>query len=263
MKTVLHTTLILLTGCMVLHGNQEQIREYKTQWGATKKLGLDLYTSLSAKHKPFVHVEPLAMEAEFLPAMKLSTFDETPGGQGMVYISIGFMELMNNVAHAKAIDKIRKGYFQKYIISLALETGETSLKDLPDLDNPAFWSEEMMNEQLSNFNQMVGSLSAIKLSHFYLGHYKKYASQISGAGKKRVPINTLLTTKEWDESLKEGIMSGLNCGFGTDGILALFEAIEKMKVRPEWTEYFMPKYVKTAPLRKQFYNWEKDFFGGK
>lgn len=264
MKASLNLLLLIFGLSLVCSAdeNGDQIRSYKT-WSATRKLGLDLYNSLGAKQKPFIHVEPIALELDVMPAVKLSTFDDVPSGPGMLFITMGFFELMNNVAHAKAIDKVRKGYFEKYLLSLSQETGDKSLQELPDIDNPAFWTEDMMNEQLSNFNQMVGSLCAIKLTHYYLGHYKKYRTQILNNGGKRTPINSLLTTKEWDESLKDGIQSGLNCGFGIDGILALFEAIEKMKTRPEWTDYFMPRNVKVASMKKQFIKWEKDFFGGK
>jgi hypothetical protein len=66
----------------------------------------------------------------------------------------------------------------RYIVSLAQETGKKELKPLPNLSKPAYWTDAVLNEQASNFNQMVGAMIAIKLAHHYLGHYKKYAAKL-------------------------------------------------------------------------------------
>ena len=128
-----------------------------------------------------------------------------------VFVSAGFADLMNHVAHAKAIDNVEKGDFQKYVVSLAEETGEKEQHDLPNISDKKYWSEDVMNEQLGNFNQMVGTAVAIDLSHLYLGHYKKYADKLVDAqgnaivdaqGRPQVAINNLLTPSEWEDSLK-------------------------------------------------------------
>ena len=41
-----------------------------------------------------------------------------------VKISVGFIELMNHIAHAKAIDRIQPGYFQTYILNLSKRGGQ-------------------------------------------------------------------------------------------------------------------------------------------
>lgn len=179
-----------------------------------------------------------------------------------VFISAGFIDLMNLVSHAKAIDSIQKGYFENYILILSKETGAKELAPLPQSDDKKYNTEDIINAQRSYFNQMVGMVLGIELSHHYLGHFKKYADKLEDASGKPVPINDLLTPSEWDESLREGARVALNCGFGVDGIKALYDAIAKMKQRPNWTSYFLPKNVKVDKIKKDLEKLEKRFFAG-
>jgi hypothetical protein len=137
------------------------------------------------------------------------------------------------------------------------------LKPLPGLANPKYWSERVLNEQVSNFNQMAGAAVAIKLSHFYLGHFTKYGAKLEDAQGRRTPINNLLTLAEWNESVKAGIGNSVETGLGVEGVLALFEAIDKMPRRPEWTAYFMPPNANTRALKKDIMRLERKALAGE
>lgn len=170
------------------------------------------------------------------------------------------MDLVNHVAHARAIDRYERGYFQKYIARLARESGEMSLRDPPGLDNKQYWTERVMNEQLSNFNQIVGVVAGTQLANHYLGHYKKYAGRLTDAQGRPVLLNNLLTPFEFETAVKAGVQNALDCGFGVEGIKALFECIEKMPQRPAWTAYFLPEKMKITRLKKDIEKMEKAFF---
>jgi hypothetical protein len=240
---------------------------YKTGGASMVKLGIDLHKALDPKFQPMVHVKPINIETDVTPFVRLEelTSPDFPAPMATVFISAGFIDLVNNVAHAKAIDKVQKGYFEKYVLSLAQESGEKELKELPNLNDKRFWTFDMMNEQLSNFNQIVGEVVGIKLAHYYLGHYKKYASQLADPQGKVVPINTLLTPDEWDQALKYGVRNALVCGCTTDGIKALYDCIDKMPKRPAWTLYFLPapEKVKVSKIKKDLTRFENDFFANK
>jgi hypothetical protein len=137
------------------------------------------------------------------------------------------------------------------------------LKELPNLSNPKYWTEDVLNEQLSNFNQMVGAAVAIKLSHHYLGHYKKYASKLEDANGKNLPINSFLTPAEWDEAMRVGVRNALEAGMGIEGPKALFDCIDKMPKRPDWTLYFLPANAKVKVIKKEMEKIEKKFFAGE
>lgn len=236
---------------------------YKTGYSAMRNLGRDLYKTLKPKYRAFVHSEPISLETDVTPFVKLVEYPDETKPMRMVFVSAGFVDLVNNVAHAKAIDKISKGYFEKYILSLAQESGEKELHELPNLSDKRYWTEDMMNEQLSNFNQIVGTVVGIELSHHYLGHFKKYADKLTDAKGKPIPINTLLAPEEWEMSVRRGVRNALECGLASDGVKALYDAIDKMPKRPSWTIFFLPDNVKVPKLKKQMEKIDKDFFSGK
>jgi hypothetical protein len=236
---------------------------YKTSLKDTKRLGMDIQKALKPQYQDKVHNEPIFIEIEKMPFVKLEEFPDEPKPLPIIVMSEGFFDLINNVAHAKAIDKIQKGYFQKYILSLAQETGEKELKPLPNDTDKRFWTDDMINEQYSNFNSIVGVMVGIKLADHYLGHYKKYASQMNVDQTLQKPINNLLTPKEWEEALKLGVRNALDGGCTIEGVLPFFECFEKMPKRPAWTAFFVPDTAKYRDIRRTLEKIQKDFFAGK
>ena len=246
-------------------GEDSELEKYKTGFGANVKLGIDLYKALKPKYKDLVYVAPIGLEDTDMPYVRAveEPGDDPAQPERKVFISSGFVDLMNNVAHAKAIDKLEKGFFEKYLVTLSKEAGDKALSELPRLSDKRFWSEDMMNEQLSNFNQMVGMVVAVELSHHYLNHYQTYADRLKNSENKPVPINTLMLPAEWEESVKQGAINALNCGFGIEGVKALFDCIDKMPQRPPWTVYFLPPDVQVKKVKKTLEKIERDFFAGK
>ncbi|MBM3834668.1 MAG: hypothetical protein FJ403_15635 [Verrucomicrobia bacterium] len=248
---------------VVVQSQDSDRPHYKTGPFATKKLGFDIQRALKPQYQDKVHVEPILMELDDMPFVKLEELPEEPKPLPVIMISQGFVDLINNVAHAKAIDKIEKGYFQKYILSLAQETGEKELKPLPKDTNPAYWTEDMINEQYSNFNSIVGTMVGVKLANHYLGHYKKYATQMNAESGKQTPMNNLLTPKEWDEVLRLGVRNALDAGCTIEGVLPFFECFDKMPKRPAWTSFCVPDTAKYREMRRALEKIQKDFFAGK
>ncbi len=270
MKKLITWPAILLVAALLTTRGQAQPGSpdgltYRTGWSHMVKFGMDLYKALKPQFKPKVHVKPVNIETDVTPFVRLEELKspELPNPMASIFISVGFIDLVNNVAHAKAIDRIEKGYFQRYVLSLAQESGEKELHELPNLTNKRYWTEDIMNEQFSSFNQMVGVVVAMNLAHYYLGHYEKYAAKLTDAKGNPVPINTLLTDKEWDEAIKNGLVNSLNVGLATDGVKALFDCIDKMPKRPTWTLYFLPEKVKVPKLIKDMEKMEKRFFAGE
>lgn len=267
-KSILGTVAALFVATVV--GVQAQTPaadepSYRTGFNAAKQLGLDLYGALGNAQQQQIHVEPVALETDMTPSVKPVEYPNDPKPLRLIFISVGFVDLMNHVAHAKAIDKIiQKGYFDRYVASLAQETGEMSLKELPGVSNPKFWSDDVMNEQQSNFNQMVGNVMAIELSHHYLGHYKKYADKLAIVPKGRpTTINNLLTPAEWDDAVRAGARNALDSGCGVEGVEVLYDALDKMPKKPVWSGYFLPDSAKVAKMKKDLDKLSKDFFKGK
>jgi hypothetical protein len=252
--------LVLLNFTGLSQQESSEKPRYKTGYSAIMRLSRDIYNALPQKYKDMINPEPVFLETDVTPFVRLIEYPDEPKPMRAVFISVGFIDLVNNIAHAKAIDKIKKGYFEKYVLSLSQETGEKELKELPDLNNPKYWSEDILNSQLSYFNQMVGQVIAIKLAHHYLGQYKKYESKLKTPDGKYIPINNLLTESEWQAAVEHGSKNALDCGLGIDGIKALYDCFDKMPKRPEWAAYFIPDFVKVKNLKKDLERIEKRFF---
>jgi hypothetical protein len=267
MKNTLLRGALILALVFLIHGANAQPGDSdgfaydRTGYSATMRLGTDLYNTLDAKFRKLVHVQPIFLDTDVTPFARTAVYPEEPDPWNVVFVSAGFVDLMNNVAHARAIDTIEPGYFEKYVTSLAEESGEMSLRELPGLNNPKYWTDDMMDEQLSNFNQMVGTLVAIKMAHHYLGQFKQHKAKL-GDDDNPVPINNILTSKEWEAAAKEGVFNALDCGLAVDGIKALFEAIDKMPRRPAWTAYFLPDNTRVAKVKKDFDKFEALYFRG-
>ena len=239
---------------------------YKSSsYSANTMLGIELRAALKPSFQKSLSEAPVSLITEVKPYITPveETYEGVPEPVRMVFISVGFIELMNNVSHAKAIDLIEKGFFRKYLSTLATESGDTSLAYLEGVRSPRFWSDRILNEQLSNYFQMVGMVVAIDLAHLYLGHYRNHRDKLEEDKTLALPINRFLTKDEWERALAFGTWNSLECGFGTEGAKTLFDAIDKMPTRPEWTEYFLPKGLRVSRLKRSLARIERDFFSGK
>jgi hypothetical protein len=236
---------------------------YKTGYSSIMKLGKDVYNALKPEQRDSISPQPISIETDASPFVRLLFYDDEPKPVRGVWISAGFIDLVNNVAHARAIDTKEKNYFKRYIELLAQESGDKSLLPLPNDTNPRYWTDDMLNEQQSNFNSIVGMVVAIKLAHHYLGHYEKYKAKLTDNKGTQVPIANLVTEKEWNDAFQSGVRNALNAGCMIEGVIPFFEAFDKMKVRPAWTSYFLPDNLKFSKIRKEMEKIQKRFLDGE
>jgi hypothetical protein len=253
--------MALAFGVSALGDATPPAHSYTSGFSAAMKIGEGLYEALPEKFGNQIFAQPVALQPQDMPVISpVLTTDESKA-EREVSISAGFIDLMNHVAHAKAIDKIQPGFFDAYIRNLSRMTGEPYV--LPDMVDARYWTDDVMDEQISYFNQMMSMLVAINLSHHYLGHYSKYAAKLANVENQAAPINGLITPDEWMISVKAGVHNSLDCALATEGVRALFEAIDKMPERPAWTMYIVPKFADLKALNKELDHWEYDFFHGK
>jgi hypothetical protein len=233
---------------------------YTSTFSQASKLGGDLYETLDAKFQKSIYPEPIKLEQMEAPVIVPVEGGDESKSLREVKISVGFIDLMNHIAHAKAIDRIQPGYFQQYILNLSRVADSDAPPEPPNMVDNRYWTDAVMNEQAGIFNQILGMVMALNLSHHYLGHYTKFSGQMLAG--KLVPINTLLAPAEWEASVKAATLNALNCALGTDGPAALFEAIDKMPRRPAWTAFIVPPNTDLKKLSKQLKKYEDDYFHG-
>ncbi|HEY3854427.1 MAG TPA: hypothetical protein VGO67_08555 [Verrucomicrobiae bacterium] len=239
----------------------EQSRAYQSGFSIVLKLGGELSEALPDKFGKQIDAPAIALQPQDSPVVSPIATTETKLTRQVV-MSAGFIDLINHLCHAKAIDHIQPGYFDQYVKNLAAGTGG-GVTQAPNIVEARFWTDNVINDQMSYFNQMIGFMMALNFSHHYLGHYTKYSPRMIGAGNKIGAINELLTPAEWEVSVRAAAVNSLDCALATDGCRALFQAIDKMPTRPAWASYVIPAHVDIKKLDKQLAHYEELFFRGQ
>jgi hypothetical protein len=207
------------------------------------KLGRDLHGALERGNRARIAEQPISIETDHRPFLRLLQLKDGEKEVRGVWVSAGFIDLMNRVAHAQAIDRKAKGYFERYVEMLP----SGGVPPLPEGDNARYWSEEVMNEQQSNFNSIVGVVIGMKLAQHYLGYH---------GGEE-------ITEKEWREAFMHGVGNALRAGCMMEGAAPFFAAIERMKGKPEWVNELIHPKVKFARVRPAMEAAQREYLAGE
>jgi hypothetical protein len=236
---------------------------YPSGFSRAIKLGGELCEALPQKFADQLNPDVIALQPQDAPVATPIAMTGDNKVIRQVILSAGFIDMVNHICHAKAVDRIAPGFFDQYVKNFARLSSADVSAPPPPIIEPRFWTDNIINDQLSYFNQMIGLVTAINMTHHYLGHFTKYSTKMTAAAGKITPINNFLTSAEWDVSVKAGVLDALTCGLATEGPQALFDAISRMPVRPSWTAYIIPQQTDIAKLNKQLARYEDDFFHGK
>jgi hypothetical protein len=235
------------------------VRGYLSDAEMVVRIGHDLYATLDPDLKKTVSPKAVSLQVSSAPWIAPIPGTASDAG-GQVAISTGFIALLNRIAHAKAIDRIQPGYFNQYIADLAQANENDSPPSLRNLETPRYWNDDILVEQASLFNQMVGLTLALNLSHHYLDHCGKYAAQMSAGNA--APLNRFISESEWGASLQCAALNSLDCALATAGGKVLFDCIERMPHRPAWTFGVVPAHVNFKLMNQQLSQYERQYFHG-
>ena len=170
--------------------------EYPSCVVLVSNMGGDLYQTLEARFQKGLRPNPVEVDNMEAPVIMPITVNEDEQKRAGVSVSAGYINLINRLAHAKAIDEIFPGYFNKYVLSMTGEGGSGSGTEAPNMADSRYWTDAVMNRQASLFNGMIGMTVALNLSHHYLGRYTQYVGEMPA--DKPVPINNFLPESSWD-----------------------------------------------------------------
>jgi hypothetical protein len=239
--------------------------QYKTDYAVIKEVGDDLYNSLKPTFRAQLSQHPLWIKEDPRPYVRPFRFQNQNGPGRIVYVSDSFLRLANSIAHAKAIDRIEPGFFQKFTASLSREAAEQLVPDLPQFTEARYWTDDVMNEQMGYFNQIIGATTAIAMAHHYLGHFDKYESQLHDSAINPATMANTCTLGEWQRAMKLGAANALDCGMAFDGLKAVLDCIDQMEKRPGWSLYILPHTAKlnVAKIKEDLTGVENLFFGQK
>jgi hypothetical protein len=255
MKTTFCAAWLILTATLSAAASPEHV--YRGSIHTILVYGSELYEALNPQYQKQLYPRPVCMGPLDSPVINPVGSQTENVTLSQVFISVGFIDLLNHLAHAKAIDDVQPGFFRQYVLAM----GNAADSKPQEIEEPGFWTEDVVNAQMGYFNQMIGSITAINLAHGYLGHLNKYAGEMSAT--KLTPINDLLTPAEWDASLKAGMRNAFDLALGTKGIKALFEAIDTMPKRPAWTAYIAPSHADLKKTNEELTALEDDYFHGR
>ena len=248
-----------LTGVAGTEGSGlEAKRTYQTDRDEIARMAKDLSGLLAPNYRKKLSADPVIFSSDSMPFLDLGSRTNAEVNRRDIAISDGCVELVNSLSHAQAIDHVEKGYFLKYVAKLEAEAQE-KVTPLSNKESARYWTADVMNEQSSNCNSVMGILLAIKLAHSYLGHYNKYESRITGQ-KYPLAINHVLTPAEFNQAFTMGTQNALEAGYAVEGMVPFLQAFDKMKVRPAWTAYLIPPNAKIPSLVKNLQQMQKDFF---
>jgi hypothetical protein len=231
--------------------------DYRSGFTTIQTLGRDIYNSLEPQEKAMISEQPISLDTSRKPFVRLLYYKEGSEISRGVWVSQGFIDLVNQLAHAKAIDKKRRGYFTAYL--KLLENSGEKIPALPDRDNPNFWTEIMLNEQLSNFNSIMGIVVGISLAEHYYGMYEKYKDQIKEDESEIIPLNKFLSREDWERAYRRGLQNAMLASCMTEGYLPLCEALSNMTHRPSWSNFFFPEGIRFSAMRKDMVKLQRKF----
>src|SRR5688572_10579040 len=232
---------------------------YDTGFATLQCIAGDLHRALPVEKRAALLNTAVLLESPGTPYLQLQQPSGT-NSQG-VFVSQGLIDVLNYVSHAKAVDQVDSGFYEKAVEGLARQNG-TELRGLPQPTHTNAWAFNTMNWQMSHFNQMAAGLTAVQMAHHYLGHYKKYAPQL-GDGKNAAPLYSLLTPREWREAVLAGSRHALDCGLAPEGLVVLYDAITRMPQRPAWALHVMPPAAEISILRLELNRVEATFFDAR
>jgi len=233
---------------------------YEMGFRNVTNINADLVLALEPSKRRQVSSSTLLLGTVRLPCVA-STPGIIPDELGQpVRISASFIEFINRVAHAKAVDESERGFFLRYTTRLAEDPRTKLAPDFNVLLPQRAWSFNTMNRQASHFNQMVGGLLGIDHAHHYLGHYRKNAKLFDLQTALPLPINAVISESEWRQAVLDGARNALACGLGVDGMKAIFECFEQMPTRPAWAAYFVHPQADLRRISAELAQTERDFF---
>jgi len=186
-----------------------------------------LLSNLDAAAQKTIEKEPIHAEE----SSEITFQSVRNSNQRGLRVSATTITLVNRLSLALAINRLDRGYLQSYLDQLAKFSGTDKVPELPP-SKVKMERLDLVNEHLSNFNQISAGLIAIALSHL--------------PSDSNPP-----TGDQWFKALRKGINISLPCAYGTEGLVDFFEALEKLPSRPSWVESFYPTGIKTRKVRRE------------
>src|SRR5438093_6393264 len=94
-------------------------KKYDSGYDTMARIAQDLYRALPAENRRRIVAAPVLLQNVQTPYLEPGESSRTGTNSCAVYVSAGLFEMLNYVAHAKAVDQVDHGFFVKAVNSLA------------------------------------------------------------------------------------------------------------------------------------------------
>jgi hypothetical protein len=225
------------------------------------QLGTGLFAALTPKQRESIDAHPVVVETNSAPIIRLEARLEKDRRKGITIISTGFIELIDQIASAEAIEIVKPGYLRKFLSTLDAEG--RGFKASAEEAILASYSNEVQNERKVNFKQLMGATLAICLSQHYLGFYGKHSERQYNDKGEPMPVVLLLSSEEWDRSLEASVRNALSSGISIKSQALLLRHLDAMPRRPKWAGYFLPNTATGVSSGEAMVEMEILFFSDK
>ena len=199
----------------------------------------------------------LYLENEESPVLTVVEGKTGLAGASLICFSKGFVDLVNHLAHAKAVDQQKKGVLRRYAEHLSSRASEPVLVPPAFPDPEKAWTVDTINSQVGFFNQIGAGLIATEMACVSLGYVRNFADQSARTGGPPPPLNQLLDLADWRRTVLAGATNAVLKGYYTPGLAAFYEVLDEMKTKPAWVRYFVPPRVTRSNLAKDL-RWLED-----
>src|SRR5580658_4217571 len=109
------------------------------------KIGNDLVATLDPRFQKILNPAAISVQQSAAPVIA-PVQGNRPGFPCQLSVSTGFIDLINHLAHAKAIDRIQPGYYSRYVGLLSQEGAKGLPVPPPNLEDSRYWTEAVMQD---------------------------------------------------------------------------------------------------------------------
>src|SRR5215204_5580404 len=109
--------------CLNAAGAERATGKYESDFNTVARLAEDLYRALPKEQRAAMLSRPVLLDKVKTPYLQPGTLTKDGTNWQAIYVSAPLIDVLNYVAHAKAVDNVDSGFYAKAINSLASENG--------------------------------------------------------------------------------------------------------------------------------------------
>jgi hypothetical protein len=253
--------IVLIATALATSVRDVSADNFHSRQKTVRLLGDSLYAALTPRQRESIATHPVQVATNPVPILRLEAVSEQDRRKGILVVSTGFIELIDQIACAEAIEIVKPGYLRKFLSTL--DADGQGFKASAEEAILTSYSTEIQNERKTGFNQLMASTLAICLAQHYLGIYDKRLRGQLDEKRDPLPLAMHLSQEEWERSLEAGARNSLANGNSIKSLALLMRCFDAMPRRPKWAGHFLPNSATGLSSSEMMLEIEAQFFSDK